>query len=94
MIENSRHCSKSKSWKYEETFKKKNNDDMNLQQRSDYAERDWREEQTMTRKQSRVSSKHKQRDETQKKDVQNNNSRHQNKCNETFVRWIQKNKRR
>lgn len=73
MIENSRHYSKSKSWKYEETLKKKNNDDMNLQRRSDYAERDQREEQTMTRKQSKVSSKHKQRDETQKKDIQNNN---------------------
>lgn len=44
MIENSRHRSKSKSWKYEETLKKKNNDDMNLQRRSDYAERDRREE--------------------------------------------------
>jgi len=48
---------------------------MNLQRRSDYAERDQREEQTMTRKQSKVSSKHKQRDETQKKDIQNNNLR-------------------
>lgn len=42
----------------------------------------------MTRKQSRISSKHKQRDETQKKDVQNNNSWCQNKCDETHVRWI------
>ncbi len=48
----------------------------------------------MTRKQSRVSSKHKQRDETQKKDIQNNNLRRQNKRNKTHVRWIQKNKRR